>query len=210
MTTRTQTSNLLLALRDGYPNLFTESGDQWASRVAAYHKKLGKFDYETVKAACDAAPDKYPDRFPTAGQLASIAIGIEEVLRRSHQEKEDARRQAEEDKATADWVTHRRNDVIPSSPEDQEAWIKAVESPFDQMARRFEVESKNGNFNPNQKSPPGVGERRAREIVELLEAHGAFCDPFCRPREPGSDDDLEEPGAWIAAENNEPGDDCPL
>lgn len=209
MTTKPQLGKLLIALRDGYPNLFTESPDQWAARVSAFHNKIKRFDWGVVKEACDRAHDKYPDRFPTAGQLKGLCIAVDEEQRREHREREEEIARQRDDADTAARVSEERRTVIPDSRSDQERWAAKGKSPFHRLARRWKSESKNGDFDPNRPSPQGVGRRRMAELMQVIEENtqtefSRISGSRKHAREPGDDDHRDDPFL------QPPGDDCPV
>ena len=184
MSTEAMVNRELVSLRDGYPNLFTESPDEWMGRVKAYHSKLRRFDIETVTVACERAPERHPDRFPTVGQLAAICRVVSAEHDKLAKRAAEERRREEEARNIAQYVADRRRHVIPDGVAEQERWINEATSPFEQLSRRWECESMNRNLDPNRPSPRDVGERRISELMHLLAEQGV-CRVDSKP-EPGA------------------------
>lgn len=165
---------ILVLLRDAYPELVCETEEQWSSRVDAYFAKLRRFDGEVVGKACDRAHDRYPNRFPTASQLASLCVAVDSEQRQAHRDREVQLDRDREDSEMAAHISEKRRTVIPDTRADQARWTAEGESPFERLARRWECESKNGGWDPNRPSPSGVGERRLKELMAALDDHGKF------------------------------------
>ncbi len=167
MTTLASTSRFLGLLRDQYPNLFAGEPGQWKARVVAYHSKLRRWDDEILSKACQRATDKYPDRFPTAGQIGGLCQNVEVELREAwHLESARIGRERE-DADNAQRVADLREKVIPDSRADQERWC-STGKPFERLARYWECESKNNGWDPNRPAPRGVGGRRMKEFFDLM------------------------------------------
>jgi len=238
--TKEQLSDELLTLRDLYPTLIREDPQQWKARVTAYHRTLRRWDIEAVKAACELAPDRYPDRFPTAGQLTGLCSHIAAKTKEELREQQARVSVSRKDKAILERVLHRRRNVIPDSVEDQERWITETDCPFEQLSRRWECESKNLGLDPTKPTPPEIHARRAKERRALMPDFaepGWECSRERRPRrfrydgtapssfpghptyqgskrEPGCDDDAEATPEWAAhleqKNQQEEADDLPV
>jgi hypothetical protein len=169
VSTKPQINRELVALRGGYPNLFTEKGEQWDRRVDAYFLKLRRFDIDLVAKACERAPDKYPDtKFPTSGQLVQLCVAISKEEAKQAREDSDARARKIENENTRQYVMDRREHVIPDHRDDQARWCAETDCPFEALARKWECESKNSNYDPNRPSPTGIGERRMAELMAQM------------------------------------------
>jgi hypothetical protein len=162
---KAQIAKLLVRLRDNYPSLFVGSESEWAARSNAYWEKLRRFEVEVIDEACDQATEKYPDRFPTSGQLVSLCKGI--IYEREKREREE-RTHADsirEERETREKVEYLRREIIPNDQAGQQAWIAEGETPFERLAREFEVESKRLNLDPNRASPREVEQRRMQALM---------------------------------------------
>lgn len=160
----------LSKLRANYKELFTVEMEDWDRIVEAYLDKLRKVDAVDVEAAVEAAMTKHPDKMPTVPQLASIAA---DCTRRRHDE---ARRRSAEDREAAenaiirDYVAEKRRQVIPDTPEGQNAWINAGDTEAEKIARYFEAQSKHLNLDPIKPCPPEVHHERMRLFAGLVGA----------------------------------------
>lgn len=188
MTTQRELNEAMVILRESYPQLVKETPEEWARKVKSYHNKLRRFDVVIVGEACERAIEEHPRFFPTTGQIVNLCKRIDsETKSRQHVESEE-RRQREEEIACRDYVMQRRANVIPDTSEEQRLWVESAPDPFVRLARQWEVESKNGRFDPNKPSPRGVGERRGKELNELMEQAFSYDpDPTISKPEPGWD-----------------------
>jgi hypothetical protein len=149
----------MLQLRDQYPNLFVPSLKEWARQVSSYRVKLRRFPIAIVEAACDAAPDEHPDRFPTTGQLVRICTRLQRERREAFERRKRESAEAAENRSDRERTAILR-DTIPNDPEGQLAYVSAGATPFEKLARTFEVESKIRNLDPTKKTPPELHQDR--------------------------------------------------
>jgi hypothetical protein len=170
--TKSNTKFELEKLRDEYPNLYVESPDQWKRRITAYHAKLRKFDDEVVTQACEQVAELYPDRFPTAGQIAVLCARIDRETTEARRQADEEEKKRRENESIREHTTKLRVLVVPDSREEQCRWMAEDPDPFGQLARQFEAESKNADHDPTEASPPGVARRRLDQIFGLMRDWG--------------------------------------
>lgn len=164
-------------LRDHYPALFVEDGGEWARRVTAYWSKVRRFDFDIIKAACEAAVERHPSRFPTAGQLVCLCDSVEKDLLDAAAEERKKRLEREENRRNAEYTDLRRRKVIPDTPEAQRRWIAEAPNRFERLARECECESKNRGLDPNAPTPKDIGRGRMVNLLTVLEESNGFQMP---------------------------------
>lgn len=155
-------------LRDQYPTLMREDEEAWDARIGAYWLKLKRFDGSVIEMACDMAPEVYPARFPSVGQLMHLAIKIEHERKAEANKRDDEERAESEDKATRERVAKLRSEIIPDTIEGQERWVAEAPSRFEALARWWECQSKQLRLDPTKPSPPDVAKGRMAELNKLL------------------------------------------
>ncbi len=205
---KAQIAKQLTRLRDNYPSLFVGTESEWAARSTAYWQKLRKFDVQLVEEACDQATEKYPDRFPTSGQLVGLCNAI--AFDRDRREREDGQQAAtvSEERETREKVDLLRREIIPNDHDGQRAWVAAGDTAFERLARGFEVESKRLNLDPNRPSPSEVEKRRTGALMRIWnEAHTEPSTPegWRTSRHPQPQQQMAE--ATRAPRESEPGED---
>ncbi len=148
--TRKAITQSLRSLRERYPNFWVGTEAEWAKRLEAYFGELRRYDNQTIITACNRAsrPQHYPDRFPTAGQLAIICQLVEAQ------------------KPTPPPQDH---------PEPHRPRLDP-NNPFEQMARTWEAESQALGLDPREASPRDIGRRRMKELRQMWEKHAKIGD----------------------------------
>ena len=159
-------------LRSRYSELVAEDPQQWAARVDSCHAKLRRFDADVVEVACQRAFERYPQKFPTAGQLASLAIGVDVERKAAVTTAEKLRRQELEDREINAYVDELRNQVIPHDVREQEKWVDEGETKAEKTARWWEAQSKQLSLDPTQASPADVTKQRFRELHRIMDDIG--------------------------------------
>lgn len=110
------------------------------------------------------APDRWPNKFPTAGQIREVVMGM--VSRRDEQSGEQT------------------EGMRPSVPT-----VDQIHPAFAKLAQQWEDESKKAGWDPDKPCPRAVGSRRMRELVKLWDEHatisggGIRIDPRYAPRD---------------------------
>lgn len=143
--TRRAVTQSLRSLRERYPNFWVGTEDEWAKRLEAYWVELKRYELRTIVTACNRAsrPQHYPDRFPTAGQLAVICQLVEA-------EKPTP--------PSRDYPEVLRPQLDPDNP-------------FEQMARTWEAESLALGLDPDKPAPRDIGRRRLKELRQMWVKH---------------------------------------
>lgn len=194
---------LLTRLRDDYPSLFVGDETEWRRRETRYWEKLKRFDVEVVEEACERAPDKHPDKFPTTGQLVMLCNGV--LYERERREREEGARvdSAREERETREKVDLLRREVIPNDRAGQDGWVAEGETPFERLARSFEVESKRLNLDPNRECPQQVGQQRMAALMRTWNEASAY-----KPSPPQAwRTSRHQPPTSTAPRESEPGED---
>jgi len=186
-------------LRDEVPDLFIRGEQQWSQQVRAYWRKLKRFDMALVELAIDRSSDEYPGKFPTVGQLVRLCKVIDAEHKKAAREQGEQESRAFADRVEQERVEYLRNEIVPDDPAQQRAYIDAGDSPFERLAREFEVDSKRRALDPLRASPDDVTRHRMQRIRDTwAELDSDVPPPFVhnqqRPvttpspmREPGED-----------------------
>ena len=104
---------------------------QWTRFVFAFWCSLRGFSRETLQVAFSGAPKEWQNRFPSAGDLQSLA------------RKHDRRKRNEKPSAQANPArAEPRGRRIPSSPQGLEAWIAEADCPWEKLSRMWEAQDK--------------------------------------------------------------------
>ena len=160
----------MLVLRGCYPGAWWGDDAEWRRRLSAYWDQLRTNDAADVKEACMRAPQPefYPDRFPTAGQLARVVSTV-------RAERAERRRQQDTAKLHASELEleRERRRRIPFTPEGQVAYVQEGEGEWEQLARVWECESVRRKVDPGHTTPSDMHERRMRDFWALWEAKTA-------------------------------------
>jgi hypothetical protein len=151
-------------MRDAYPSLFIGSDEQWRSREEAYFAKLKRFDADTVVEACDSATDWSPAQFPDVGLVVRECRKLTSEREQREREASEAGLRAKAERDNAEAVRGLRSCVIPNDDAGQRRYIDEGGSPFERLAREFEVQSKRNDLDPNKSTPASLHRHRMRRF----------------------------------------------
>lgn len=181
-------------LRDNYPSLFIGDKDQWNARANQYWQKLRKYEVDVVEEACDLATEKYPDKFPSSGQLVMLCKGIVHEREKTAYTRDQQAQLAREARENREAVEMLRKDIIPNDRAGQADWIAEGDTPFERLARESEVRSKRMNIDPNDTTPREEAAYRMRAINDLLGANNFFAMAPTQQPQPFPTGPTREPG----------------
>jgi len=156
----------LTRLRDSYPSLFVGTEQDWLRRVSAYWQKLRRFDSDLVDLACDNAVDRYPDKMPTVGQLVNLCNEILSERKKRDAEEQQVSERIRTERENAESVEFLRSEIIPHDDAGQRRYVDEGDSPFERLARTWEVQSKRNDLDPNSSSPPELFRHRMSQLWE--------------------------------------------
>lgn len=167
MSSKPHVRHCMEILRAEYSNLFVESPKEWGRRIDAYHGKLRRTETNILESACEAAATRYPNKFPTAGQLLALTIAVEQRLKSDAAKDANEARAAEADANNKASVDELRSYVIPDTAAGQDKWIAEGNTLAERTARSWEVLSKRRNFDPNRPCPNDVAKERWAGLREI-------------------------------------------
>lgn len=142
---------------------------EWTARKARYYRGLQDHEWETVRKAMTVAPnpDRFPNRFPTVGQLAIICKDLERSKAVEDKARDTEAWRHRQDEETREEISALREVVIPNDPAKQKSWVLAAKTPWEGLARYWEAESKYLRIDPCGKTPEELHKRRLAQFWEL-------------------------------------------
>lgn len=150
MTANQNFAAALGALKAGYPS-HKPHPKEWESTLRVWFDRLKNYPPRVINAAVWRAQKSHPEWFPTLGQFDSVCS---ELAKTSLAQEPNS-----------------RAGYLPRTTQGREAYLLEAGSPFEQLARLWELED---SARPNRATPPEEGTVRFKQFWATWDKHAAW------------------------------------